>query len=337
MKQKNKILPLFIITLLISMSSCDKKEYYFNEGYIFGTVYHMTYLADKDLKDSIEAELNKFDFSLSTFNDKSTISKFNKSGTEGFDLSGDPWAYKVINESLKISEITEGTFDITVAPLVNAWGFGFKKSSEITKEKIDSLKKYVGYRLLRFEEKKLYKKYPEMMLDASAVAKGYSCDVIASLLERNGVKDYMIEIGGEMAIKGKNPEAGMWRIGISVPNDDSTSSNMDWQEKLIITDKCIATSGNYRRFYIKDGKKYAHTIDPATGYPIQHSLLSATVIANDCLTADALATAFMVMGVEKALVLAEKLPDVEGLFICSADSGKTRIFKTKGMEKYSSK
>lgn len=325
---------LSVLVLLILMSSCNKKEYFFNEGYIFGTVYHMTYLSGEDLQDSIDAELNKFDLSLSMFNGKSTISKINNSETEGFDLSKDPWAYKVISESLKISEMTDGAFDITVAPLVNAWGFGFKKKSDVTATIIDSLRNFVGYKLLTLKEKTLSKKYPEMMLDASAVAKGYACDVIAEIFKRHGINNYMIEIGGEMAIKGNNPEAGKWRIGISVPNDDSTSANTDWQEKLVLTDKCIATSGNYRRFYIKDGKKFAHTIDPATGYPIQHSLLSATVIADDCLTADALATAFMVMGVEKALNLAEKLPDVEGLFICAADSGKTKIVRTKGIDKY---
>lgn len=335
--QKKITSGLSVLLLLIMMSSCNKKEYFFNEGYIFGTVYHMTYLADENLQDSIEAELNKFDLSLSMFNEKSTLSKINNSGTEGFDLSKDPWAYRVISESLKISEMTNGAFDITVAPLVNAWGFGFKKNSDVTDTVIDSLRKLVGYKLLMLKEKTLYKKYPGMMLDASAVAKGYSCDVIAELFERHGISDYMIEIGGEMALKGKNPEAGKWRIGISVPNDDSTSSNMDWQEKLVLTDKCIATSGNYRRFYIKDGKKYAHTINPATGYPIQHSLLSATVVADNCLTADALATAFMVMGVDKALKLAEELPEVEGLFICAADSGKTIIVRTKGMDKYNSK
>jgi len=290
----------------------------------------MTYYANEDLQEGIENELKKFDLSLSMFNPKSTISSINKAGTESFDLSSDPWTYRVIKESIEFSRITDGAFDITVAPLVNAWGFGFEKSAEITPEYIDSILQFVGYKLLNLENKRLIKADPRVKLDASAVAKGYSCDIVAEYLKSKGVTDYMIEIGGEMAISGKNPGGGDWRIGISTPVDDSTSTNTEWKEKLTLTNKCVATSGNYRRFYEKNGKRYAHTIDPSTGYPVQHSLLSSTVVANDCLTADALATAFMVMGVEKALPLAESLPDVEALFICSTDS-TCNVITTSGM------
>jgi len=323
-----------IICCLTSFTSCKQKKYFFNEGYVFGTVYHMTYFAEEDLQEGIESELKKFDLSLSMFNPNSTISNINKSGTEAFDLSDDPWALHVIEKSLEFSRISDGAFDITVAPLVNAWGFGFEKSAEITPEYIDSLLQFVGYKLLNLENVKLVKADPRVKLDASAVAKGYSCDIVAEFLKSKGVTDYMIEIGGEMALSGKNPKGGDWRIGISIPNDDSTSTNMEWKEKLTLTNKCIATSGNYRRFYEKNGKRYAHIIDPSTGYPAQHTLLSATVIADDCLTADALATAFMVMGIEKALPLAESLPDVEGLFICSGSGSETDVKMTSGVAKW---
>lgn len=318
------------------LTSCKQKQYQFNEGYVFGTIYHFKYLAEDDLKEEIENELKKFDLSLSTFNPNSTITKINHSGTEGFDLNNDPWTLRVIEKSLEFSKISEGAFDITVAPLVNAWGFGFEKEANVTQEYIDSLLKFVGYKLIKLENGILYKSDPRIMLDASAIAKGYSCDVVAEFLKSRGITDYMIEIGGEMCLSGKNAIGGDWRIGISTPNDDSTSINDQWEEKITITDKCLATSGNYRRFYIKDGKKFAHTIDPISGYPVQHSLLSASVIAKDCLTADALATAFMVMGVEKALTLAESLPDVEALFICSEDS-TTFVKTTSGMEKWYTK
>ena len=166
------------------------------------------------------------------------------------------------------------------------------------------------------------------------MAKGYACDVIADLLRRKGVRHFLIEIGGEMVLSGRNPEGNRWRVGISKPIDDSTASGTEWEQRLSLTDKAIATSGNYRNYYVRDGKKYAHTIDPATGRPVQHSLLSATIVANDCLTADALATACMVMGVDSALALTERLPGVEGFFICDQGNGTHRLAFTSGMPRY---
>lgn len=321
---------LFIICA-ISFSSCQKKQYIRNEGFVFGTIYHITYLSSEDLQPGIEAELQKFDAALSMFNPKSTLSMINKAGTDSFDLRNEPWTLHVIEQSLKISQLTNGTFDITVAPLVNAWGFGFQEMGKVGQKEIDSLKQFVGYKLLHLENGKLVKADARVMLDASAVAKGYACDVVAEFLRNNGVKDFLVEIGGEMTLSGKNPNGKNWRVGINKPVDDSTSTNMEWEQKLTLTDKAIATSGNYRKFYLKDGKKLAHTIDPATGYPVQHSLLSATVVADDCLTADALATAFMVLGVDSARSLAERLPNVEGLFIYYNGGGENKICFTSGI------
>ena len=334
---KKTILPLSLIVLLCSLSlltSCKKKQYIFNEGYVFGTVYHITYLSSKDLKPEIEAELQKFDNALSMFNPNSTLSRINKSGTEKIDLNQEPWTLKVIKESIRISKLTHGAFDITVAPLVNAWGFGFKDLGNVNQHKIDSLKQFVGYKLLHLDKGVLTKADPRIQLDASAVAKGYACDVIAAFFRKNGIDDFLVEIGGEMTIRGKNPKGSDWRIGVNKPVDDSTSTNMEWDLKLTLTDKAIATSGNYRKFYEKNGKKYAHTIDPATGYPVQHSLLSATVIANDCLTADALATSFMVMGVDSAMSIAERLPNVEGLFIYNDGGKENKTCHTSGIPAY---
>jgi len=329
-KNPQKALLISFITLLC-LTSCQKKQYFQNEGYIFGTVYHITYEASTDLQQGIDEELKNFDASLSMFNPNSTLSKINKAGIEEIDLRKEPWTLKVIDESIKISKITHGCFDITVAPLVNAWGFGFEKMGDVSQHKIDSLKQFVGYKLLHLKEGILVKGDPRVKLDASAVAKGYACDVVTDFLRKKGIDNYLVEIGGEMTLKGKNPKGKNWRIGINKPVDDSTSTNMEWEQRLILTDKAIATSGNYRKFYEKDGKKYAHTIDPSTGYPVQHSLLSATVIANDCLTADALATSFMVMGVDSAMSLAERLPDIEGFFIYNDGDSKNKVCYTSGI------
>ena len=329
-KHINKaILP--ILCSLFILTACQKKQYIRNEGYVFGTVYHITYASNEDLQPGIEEELQKFDDALSMFNPHSTLSRINQAGTEKIDLNKEPWTLKVIEESIKLSQISHGAFDITVAPLVNAWGFGFKNPGNVTQQKIDSLKQFVGYKLLHLKNGILVKADPRVQLDASAVAKGYACDVIADFFRKKGISDFLVEIGGEMTISGKNPNGTDWRVGINKPIDDSTSTNMEWDQKLTLTDKAIATSGNYRKFYEKNGKKYAHTIDPATGYPVQHSLLSATVIANDCLTADALATSFMVMGVDSAMALAERLPNIEGLFIYNDGGKENKVCHTSGI------
>lgn len=325
---------LSVVVLAATLAACKPSTYHYNEGTIFGTVYHLTYLSDKDLQLTIETELNRFDAELSMFNPNSTLSRINGHDTTPFNLNPHPWVLRVVQKSLEYSALTDGAFDVTVAPLVNAWGFGFSQSATVTQPYLDSLLAFVGYKHLSLSDGYLKKSDARIQLDASAIAKGYACDVVAEVLEKHGVRDYLVEIGGEMALKGKNPDGTPWRVGINSPSDDSTSTHLDWSEKLTLTDRCVATSGNYRRFYIKDGKRFAHTIDPLTGYPVQHSLLSATVVAGDCLTADALATAFMVMGVEKATLLAERLPDVEALFICAGENGALEISGTSGIKRF---
>jgi thiamine biosynthesis lipoprotein len=219
---------------------------------------------------------------------------------------------------------------------VDLWGFGPKAKSDPTQAKIDSIKQFVGYKLLKLEKDKLTKSDPRIQLDCGAIAGGYASDIIAGFLHKKGVDDYMVEIGGEVVLHGKNPKGGNWRIGINKPVDDSTSTNNDIERLLVLTDKALSTSGNYRSFYVKDGKKYAHTIDPHTGYPVQHSLLSATILANDCFTADGLATACMVMGVDAGLKLIESLHDqgVEAFFIYNEGGPDNKIKYTKGFEAY---
>ena len=310
----------------------DSAATYRNEkGLIFGTMYSITYEHDESLKLDIDNELKRFDASLSMFNESSIISRINRNE----ESIVDSLFSKVFKVAMTVSAITDGCFDITVAPLVNAWGFGFTEETAPSQAKIDSILQIVGWQKVQLTpEGKVEKQDPRIMLDCSAIAKGYAVDVIAYLLRKKGVKNYMVDIGGEVDVAGVNSSGGLWRIGISKPDDDPESRNQDLQTILEITDKGIATSGNYRNFYYKDGMKYAHTIDPKTGHPVQHSILSSTVIAKECIIADAFATAFMVMGMERAKELLEKNHDIEAFFIYSDEKGNYQTFMTEGMKEY---
>lgn len=304
--------------------------YQTDNGLIFGTVYKVTYQCEKNLKAEIEAELKRFDGSLSPFNDTATITRINRNE----DIVPDTFFTNVFRRSMEISQETDGAFDITVAPLVNAWGFGFKKGAFPDSAMVDSLLAFTGYRKVTLSaEGKVVKEDPRIMLSCSAIAKGYAVDIIAQLLKKKGVSNFMVDIGGEVVVHGQNPQKGLWRIGLNKPVDDSLSVNQELQAVLQVTDLGMATSGNYRNYYYKDGKKYAHTIDPRTGYPVQHSILSATVIAHDCMSADAYATAFMVMGLEEAKRVANAHPDIDACFIYTDEEGKLQTFLTEGMEK----
>lgn len=316
---------------VISWGDSAAATYRNEKGLIFGTMYSITYEHNKSLRIEIDKELEHFDASLSMFNDSSIISRINRNE----DITVDSLFSKVFRQAMRISEATNGCFDITVAPLVNAWGFGFTENISPTNTKIDSLLHIVGWQKVQLtNEGKVIKEDPRIMLDCSAIAKGYAVDVIAALLKSKGVQNYMVDIGGEVDVAGVNPSGGMWRIGINKPEDDPLSRNQSLQSILEVSGVGIATSGNYRNFYYKDGMKYAHTIDPKTGYPVQHSILSSTVIANDCMTADAYSTAFMVMGLEKAKVLVENHPEIEAYFIFSDEKGDFQTYMTDGMKKY---
>jgi len=299
----------------------------YNKGMVFGTFYSITYQNDKDLHDEIEAEMKKVDHALSMFNEKSVISRINQEQTNYIDDSEEGRMFlEVYNLAMKISNETDGAFDITVAPLVNAWGFGFKENVFPDNQTIDSLLQIVGYQKQSFfEDKKgkgIRKNNKRMMFDCSAIAKGYGTDVVARLLEKYGVENYMVEIGGEVVTRGINPKRVPWKIGVNKPIEDSLSKG-EIQTVLNVTDRAMATSGNYRNFYYRGGQKYAHTIDPRTGHPVQHSLLSATVLTDNCATADAYATAFMVMGLDRAKQFLEKHPELLVYFIYAKPDGNT--------------
>lgn len=325
---KLAFLAFLVIASVIIIRQQRSTPYQHDTGYIFGTVYHITYQNDDDLQKEIEAEMNKVDASLSMFNKQSIITqvndnkpvKVNKMFTDVFTL-----AQKISNE-------TNGSFDITVAPLVNEWGFGFKNGVKPTTHVIDSLKQIIGYKKVSLVNGKVIKKDPRIMLDCSAIAKGYGSDCVANLLRRKGIDNFMVEIGGEIVTSGINEERMPWKIGVTKPVDDPTQQQEDLQTVLNVTDKSMATSGNYRNFYYKGGKKFAHTIDPKTGYPVQHNILSATVLADNCATADAYATSFMVLGLDGAKKILANHPELMAYLIYSGPKGENKVWYSDSMK-----
>lgn len=326
MSKRIKILfPLVVLAVIVAigfMLGHKNVPYQHNSGYIFGTTYNITYQCADDHKADIEKVLADVDASLSPFNDTSIITHVNRNE----DVVLDDFFLDVFRLSLRINEDTEGAFDITVAPLVNAWGFGFKNGVNPDEKVIDSLRQVVGLHKVKLENGKVVKFDSRVMFDCSAIAKGYGVDVVANLLRKYGIKNFMVEIGGEVVTSGINPDRLPWRIGVTKPTDDSLSINNELQTIINVTDKAMATSGNYRNFYYKGGRKYAHTIDPKTGYPVQHSILSATVIADDCATADAYATSFMVLGLEKSKKVLERHPEMMVYFIYSDEKGQNQVW-----------
>ena len=272
--------------------------------------------------------MKKVDDALSTFNKNSIISKVN----ENKPVELNDMFIDIFNLAQNISKDTDGAFDITVAPMVNVWGFGFKAGTPPTKHVIDSLKTFVGYDKVELKGGKIIKKDPRMMLDCAAIAKGYGVDVVADYLKKEGIKNFIVEIGGEIVSSGTSEKRLPWKIGVTKPVHDSLKQDQELQTILNVTNKAMATSGNYRNFYYKNGKKYAHTIDPKTGYPLQHSILSATVLADRCAVADAYATSFMVMGLDKTKEILKKHPELM-VYVIYADSlGNNKIWYSSSMK-----
>lgn len=327
------VLCVIVIAGVVLLRQCRATEgnaYHRNEGMIFNTIYHFTYEAREDYQSQIEAELQRFDASLSPFNPSSIISRFNRNDTA---VVADAWFETVFARSKEVWRDTGGAFDPTVSPLINAWGFGFKTGAPVTPETVDSLWHLVGMERMELVDGRLHKDDPRMSLNFSAIAKGYAVDVVASFLREKGVKNFLVEIGGEVAAQGKNARGETWRVGIDTP-DEANVAGGEIEAVVMLDDAALATSGNYRNFRVVDGRRVAHTIDPGTGYPVQHSLLSATVLAPDCMTADAYATAFMVLGVDKSLEIAARNPGIEAYLIYAVDSVTTSVAMTPGMKQY---
>lgn len=327
----------YLLLLTILLFSCNgsenKKEYIYHQeqGEIFHTGFHIKYAYSRSLREEIMAELERFDQSLNPFREDAIITKVNRNEPVKLDT----FFRNVFDRSQEISRKTDGKFDITISPLVNAWGFGFANMDSINPAIIDSLKQFVGYEKITIDtEGNIVKSDPRITLNTSAIAKGYACDVVGDLLERHGIENYMVEIGGEITARGVNDKGECWRIGVEKPIDDNFGMQHELQTILSLCDKALATSGNYRNYYIKDGKKYAHTIDPQSGYPSQTDILGATVIADDCMTADAFATAFMTMGIEKSKAVAATVPGLDYLFIYEMADGSFGTVQSEGFEQF---
>jgi thiamine biosynthesis lipoprotein len=315
---------LLIAGLLFFLPEREHKQYFHNKGFIFGTYYSVQYEAEKDLHDSLLLTLEEVDEALSMFNANSVLSRVNRN--EDVEISPD--FEEVFLTAQRVSELSHGAFDITVAPLVNAWGFGFQNKQQMTEEKVDSLRQLVDYKGITLANHHIHKRDARQMIDAGAVAKGFGCDKAARFLRRHGVENLLVDIGGEVVAQGRNSKGEAWTIGITKPVDDVTGVKQELQDIVHTTSICMASSGNYRNFYYYNGVRRSHTIDPRTGYPVHHSLLSATVTASSCMLADALATCCMVVGADSALVIINSVPEAECYLVeASADTLAVRTSK----------
>ena len=326
--KKKSLVALFLFALAAFMLFYTPKEdveYQHRDGFVFGTVYSVTYAnpENKDLSVQINNALKAVDNSLSMFNKESTIAKVNNNQPVVLDSL----FLTVWEVGQEVSRSTDGAFDMTVAPLVDLWGFGLKNREAVTDVAVDSIRQYVGYEMIELVDGEIRKAYPEIRIDAGAIAKGFACDVVADTLEAYGCTDFCVEIGGELAVKGRNPKGVNWHIAINKPVEDSTCVNSEIQEVVELTNCGMATSGNYRNYYEFGGKKYSHTIDPRTGYPVRHNLLSTTIVASDCITADAWATACMVAGLEKAKEWINNRSDIKGYLIYE-ENGEIKTWKS---------
>lgn len=297
-----------------SSDSQNAKVYRTTQGMVFGTTYHITYAAaaDLDMDSVVSAATDAVNSSLSMFNPESTISKVNSGELTAVN---DTLFLNVWRTGVTVSEATDGAFDMTVAPLVDLWGFGLKNRRTVTPTQVDSAMQCVGYKSVTERNGVMEKATPCTRIDAGAIAKGFACDVVRDALIANGCTDVCVEIGGEVSVKGFNGKGLPWHIGVNKPVEDSLAVESEVYAVALLSDRGMATSGNYRNYYELGGQKFSHTINPHTGYPVRHNLLSATIVAPDCMTADAWATACMVVGLDSAKVLVSNHDNLDAYLI----------------------
>lgn len=315
---------------LFLFASCQKKSYYEDSGTTFHTLFRIHYESTGLLTKQIDAEIQRFNLSLNPFNANSIIAQVNNNQS----VETDDLFQAVFNQAQEIAEVSGGAFDITCAPFINAWGFGFGEREPLSEEKIDSMHGFVGYEKVKLEGSYVKKDDPRLVLNCSAIAKGYACDVIARLLEKEGVKNYMVDIGGEIAYKGKNEQGNCWQVGIRKPVKNEEGVYNEISQVFNLCGKGgLATSGNYLNYYEKDGRVYGHTINPLTGYPAESDVLSATVWAENSMLADAWATVFMVLGEEQTVPLLQKLDyPIEYYLIKANEEGEYQVTYSEKMK-----
>ncbi|HBF89336.1 MAG TPA: thiamine biosynthesis protein ApbE [Bacteroidales bacterium] len=319
---------IIILTLILAFSSCkSNREFFTKDGFTQGTTYHIVYKASENQNSEIDSLLNLVNKTFSLYDKESMLSKVNE--RESYEVN--EMFVELINLSTRISNETSGGFDISVGQLVNAFGFGNTDTMAIDSALIDSLRQYVGFEKININGTKITK-IKNLKIDLNAIAQGYTCDVIADYFDKIDLNNYLVEIGGEVRAKGVNDKKMIWKVGIDKPVDNSGLENRELQEIILLENKSLATSGNYRKFYVKNGVRYSHTINPKTGYPVKHNLLSVTVLANTGAEADAYATSFMVLGLEKAMEMVNKNPDLKAYFISANADGTFKIDMSNGME-----
>ena len=327
------IILLAILAWITSCNPVSKGEYYALQGFTQGTTYSINYqhASLSDLQEEIDSILRLFDSSLSSYESNSIISGINRNDP---GILTDSMFRTVFRESSRVYQVSGGAFDITLAPLINAWGFGPGQQQDVDSAMVDSLLQYVGMDKVSLVGDQVYKTNPNVKLNVNAIAQGYSVDVVASYLKDLGCKNYMVEIGGEIRTRGMNPKGNFWRIGVDRPEEGNMIPGKQLQVIISMHNRSLATSGNYRKFYEKDGVMITHSIDPATGFPKASNLLSVSILTEACMTADAYATACMVLGLEKAKVFVENEKGVDAYFIYGDEFGNYQIWHTDGMKKY---
>ncbi|MGW8121456.1 FAD:protein FMN transferase [Roseivirga echinicomitans] len=331
---KNQRSRIYLLVLVIAIfvvwkyRENQKPKMVLVQGTTMGVIsYNIKYIdvGLRNFKKEIDSILIDFNQSLSTYIPDSEISTFNNEGSVRFDF---PYFSEVLIASQVVYEESDGYFDPTVGPLVDAWGFGAGESISLDSSQVDSVLKYVGFEKVSFTNEGVSTSTPELNLNFSAIAKGQAADVVAEYLMKQGIENLMVEIGGEIRAKGKNGEGETWTIGIEVPDENRLGGIFD---AIQLEDHGMATSGNYRNYKVIDGKKVAHTIDPKTGYPKMITLLSATIVAPTCMYADAYATAAMAMGLEKAKSMVENNPSIEAYFIYADQDGNLQTYISTGL------
>lgn len=312
------ILGIIGIIVIFSISP-ERKKWIVNSGMVWNTEYNIKYFHHTNLSDSIISVLREVEMSVSPFNKKSRLTAINENLTDTLDT----YLLTLYNRSVEINNESGGAFDPTVSPLVNLWGFGYENTARPDSLAVDSILQFVGISKTRLDGVRLVKSDKRVTFNFSAIAKGMGCDEVGKMLERNGVTNYLVEIGGEIVAKGQNPDNTKWKISIDKPVD-ANDTVIHRSAGIIETSNCgIATSGNYRNYRTdKSGNKVAHTIDPLSGMPKQSDVLSATVIARDCMTADAYATTFMVLGFERSKKLIGQHPEISAMLITSGSETK---------------
>jgi len=329
----SKIYFLVFLSMLLLVSCRHRKEPVLVKfgGETQGTYYAITYYADDsaNYKPSIDSLLSRFNSPASTYKPNTIISRMNNNDPE---VRADKMFTAIFQKAMEVSEKTYGAFDITVGPLVSAWGFGRQNRVNMNQHKVDSILQFVGFHKVMLDNGKLIKTDPRIRIDFNAIAQGYAVDVVAAFLDSKGIQSYLIDIGGEVLARRTKPGGEKWNVAIEVPAKNADDPKII-QEVLALQDVAISTSGSYRKYFEENGKRYSHEIDPAKGFPVTHTTLSVSVLANDCMTADAYATAFMVMGVEKGKEYLKKHPKIDAYFIYTAPDGSNQTYYTKGFQK----